>query len=159
MSSLDETTRHDERVSEIIARYLDARKAGAEQSLEELFAQYREFKKELQDFFENDEFIRGILSASDIPPCFGDDYDALEEIGRGGMGVVYKCRQKSLDKVVAIKTITGRAATDIDRIHKEAQRAAHLPHPNIVIVHDVKAHKGQHFRGLFFLKCRLSSWG
>ena len=82
------------------------------------------------------------------PPCFGDDYQVLGEIGRGGMGIVYRSHQKSLDKVVAIKTITGgpfTTARDIERIQKEAQRAAGLRHPNIVTVHQVAEHQGQHF--------------
>ena len=64
------------------------------------------------------------------------------------MGTVYRCHQKSLDKVIAIKTITGGPSTvpaETERIHKEAQRAAGLRHANIVAVHQVGEHKGQHF--------------
>ena len=143
LPSQDET-----RIGEIIASYLAGREAGNEQSQEEFLSRYPEFEKELKDFFENDAFVKGVLSSDDRAPCFGDDYQVLNEIGRGGMGIVYRSHQKSLEKVVAIKTITlGPFATpaDIEGMHKEAQRAAGLRHPNIVTVHHVSEHKGQHF--------------
>src|SRR5216117_1875591 len=147
MSSHDASADREQRIEEIIAACLDAREAGADSSLEEIVARYPEFEKELRDFFENEEFVMSVL-CDDPPPYFGNDYEVLKEIGRGGMGVVYKCHQKSLEKVVAIKTIIGRSSVtppDIDRIHKEAQRAAGLRHTNIVAVHQVAEHKGQHF--------------
>ncbi len=73
------------------------------------------------------------------------------------MGVVYKCHQKSLDKVVAIKTIIGGSFVtppDIERIRKEAQKAAGLRHPNIVTVHHVAEHNGQHFFVMDYIEGR-----
>ena len=85
---------------------------------------------------------------------FGD-YELLDEIGRGGMGVVYKARQLSLDRVVAIKMIVeGRFVTadDVERFHLEAQAAAKLEHPNIVVVHEVGVREGQHFFSMEYIE-------
>ncbi len=67
------------------------------------------------------------------------EFEFIELIGRGGMGEVYKARQKSLDRIVAIKILPesfGNIKTHTDRFIREAQAMALLSHPNIITVHD-----------------------
>jgi serine/threonine-protein kinase len=81
------------------------------------------------------------------PGQFGN-FELLEEIGRGGMGVVYKARQKDLDRLVAVKMIlaSNLASPDqVRRFHAEARAAARLQHPHIVQVHDAGQVHGQHY--------------
>src|SRR5437867_7607147 len=68
------------------------------------------------------------------------DYDVLEELGRGGMAVVYRARERALDREVAIKVLPAMLAFDaafVERFEREAKTAGQLEHPNIVPIYRV----------------------
>ncbi len=81
-------------------------------------------------------------------------YELLSEVGRGGMGVIYRARQKVLGSVVALKMIRSSqlaSQDEVRRFYQEARAAAGLRHPNIVSVHDVGEVGGQHFLTMDFV--------
>jgi len=92
--------------------------------------------------------------ASTLPRQFGD-YELIAELGRGGMGVVYKATEKSLDRTVALKMVLRgdlASAEALARFRTEARAAAALTHDNIVPVYTVSEHQGQPFYAMQFVE-------
>ena len=88
--------------------------------------------------------------------AFGN-YELLEKIGQGGMGVVYRARQNTLDREVALKLLAAGpwASEDfIARFRREAQSAARMEHPNIVTVFETGAHEDLHYFSMRLVRGR-----
>jgi serine/threonine-protein kinase len=155
----------EQRLERVLAEYLHAVEAGQPPGRAELLARHPNLADELASFLRNREALEGLtkpLQEQDAaePPTVGPeqspeanallhsfgDYELLGEINRGGMGVVFKARQRSLNRLVALKMILkGELATaaDVQRFRTEAEAAANLEHPNIVPIYEVGEHQGQ----------------
>jgi WD40 repeat protein/predicted Ser/Thr protein kinase len=93
-------------------------------------------------------------AAPPIPAEFGG-YTILGELGRGGMGVVYKAYDPELKRTVALKVLLAAehaSKQDIQRFFREAASAARLQHPNIVPIHELKTHEGRHYYTMDYVK-------
>ena len=145
----------DVRLAELLGEMSEAARQGEEVDIEIHCQQYPELADELRelwgmllvaDIAGNDLEATTLMDSSDPAqflfelPCQFGDYELQEEIGRGGMGVVFRAYQKSLKRDVAVKMILrGELASqaDRDRFRVEAEASAHLDHPGIVPVYEV----------------------
>ena len=85
----------------------------------------------------SDAAVERLRALEDRPDFSATRYELLEEIGRGGMGIVFRGRDTALNREVAIKVTAWSLAADAERLRREARTLAALEHPGIVPVHDV----------------------
>jgi hypothetical protein len=165
-SARDDSTERGRRLHEVIAAYLETVRAGQVPDRQDLLLRHPDLADELRAFLaDHDQFQHlaapapaEVATPSPTEPAakafpggmvryFGD-YELLERIAEGGMGVVWRARQVSLNRVVALKMIrAGELATgeEVQRFRFEAQAAGNLKHPHIVPIHEVGEHHGLHY--------------
>src|SRR5438552_2832656 len=161
---MSEPTAAGNPLDRIIADYLQAAEAGKVPSRQALLDAHPVHADDLRAFFADydrlDNRADALKLVTHSPPAdrpkvryFGD-YELLEEIAEGGMGLVYKARQETLGRIVALKLVrSGRLAKPIDiaRFRIEAEAAAGLDHPNIVPLYEVGEHDGQQYLAMKFI--------
>jgi WD40 repeat protein/tRNA A-37 threonylcarbamoyl transferase component Bud32 len=157
----------DARLEQVLADYLRAVEAGRPLDHQELLLQHPDLADDLRSYFANREAMERLiepLKGSAFDPTLGfsasgdtgdaarvryfGDYELIEELGRGGMGVVYKARQTTLNRSVALKMILSgqlASADDVQRFRQEAEAAANLDHPHIAPIYETGEHQGQHY--------------
>lgn len=169
------TTERDERLAGLLTQLADEQRLGRSPDIDRVCREHPDLSEELRQLWATTQFARLVAApsrpldpnatvASDsssvnsnvgmLPRSFGE-YELLEELGRGGMGVVFKARQKSPDRIVALKMLRhGDLAGPEDRarIQAESRAAAQLKHPNIVAVYDVGEAEGRDYFTMPFIE-------
>ena len=158
-------TSHDELLVSLLDRVLESSRGASSDAFESIVREHPELEGELRELWATMQIADDFANVSELyvedpevnslipvtatnPPQDCGDYELLEEIGRGGMGVVYRARQKSLDRIVALKMILrgdDASTSDIARFRAEAESAAQLHHPNIINVYEVGEFEGRPF--------------
>jgi serine/threonine-protein kinase len=154
---------HEARLAELLAELADRAQQGEIVDIDDAVRQHPDFADELRELWGAVMLADAVgnqasaaqgtdFQVADEPthvmelPCQLGDYELLEELGRGGMGVVYRAHQKSLSREVAVKLILrGKLASETERrrFRAEAEAAAGLDHPGIVPVYEVAEVEGQ----------------
>lgn len=155
----------DRRVAAALREYLEAEDAGAPPDRAAFLAAHPDFAAELTAYFaEADELGRctgwlatGAPNPGPHPPgspglpwTFAG-YELYEEVGRGGMGVVYRARQVALNRTVAVKLLRADDPIAAKRLLAEARAAARLDHPGIVPIFEVGDYGGRPFLAMAFV--------
>jgi serine/threonine-protein kinase len=160
-STRDGAANREQLLHAVIAAYLEAVRAGQAPDRQELLSRHPDLADDLAAFFADHDKLQRLAAPPSPGPtgpaltdCPGStvryfgDYELLEKIAEGGMGVVWRARQVSLNRPVALKMIrAGELATaeEVQRFRFEAQAAGNLKHPNIVAIHEVGEHQGQQY--------------
>ncbi len=162
---------HETLVDQVLAEYMRSRDHGTPVDREAILAKHPNIATALRGHFADEdalhEVIEGLSQPTGVladalsslpvscPQVVIGDYELLDEVGRGGMGVVYRARQRSLGRIVAVKMVLSRFLTnaaDISRFRREAEAAANLRHPRIVAVHEVGEHDGQPYFSMDYIE-------
>lgn len=172
VSSEDATISEEERLAVLMSSLADRAASGEEIEIHSVIAEHPEFADDIRELWTAvvmansvgsdvkevfDEDGQPDITAAIELPCRLGDYELLEELGRGGMGVVYRARHLILNRVVALKMLLrGRfaSAEDQARFRAEAEAIAQLDHPSIVPVYEVGQLDGHVFFSMKYVQGR-----
>jgi serine/threonine-protein kinase len=157
----DNSTSREQQVGAILAAYLEALDRGEAPDRDALLRQHPTCARELESFFADQDQVRSLVKIGPEPELTRPagpalpatvtgghrlgDYELLEEIGRGGMGVVFRARQVSLGRLVAVKVILAAdiaSAEELWRFRREAETVARLEHPHVIPIYEAGVHQG-----------------
>ena len=163
----DDLTHDDARILQASREYLAELEAGRKPNRQEFLARFPELADQLSECFDGIDLAQSLrppVPSPQLQPEFTafplGDFQILNEIGRGGMGVVYEAIQLSLGRRVALKVLPFAAALDakqLQRFKNEATAAAQLHHTNIVPVYAVGCERGVHFYAMQLIEGRSLS--
>ena len=138
----------EQRLAEVLDRYVSDRRDGKTVSHDEMMQRHPSLAMELRECLPSVDFLDSPSSEMN-PELIKSlaEFEIIETIGRGGMGIVYRARQKSLDREVALKVMRVGFADEeaMERFSREAMLTAALHHTNIVPIHAVGHADGVHF--------------
>jgi WD40 repeat protein len=151
----------------VIAEYLAAVESSAAPDRSELLRRYPDLADRLREFFaDHDSMVRAAAPVRGVagvqgPIPYTGDYILLDELGRGGMGVVYRARQKSLDRLVAVKVIAPGlfVGDEVRRFRAEAEAVAALDHPGIVPIYEVGEWRAEGVEPVHYFSMKLIDGG
>ena len=160
---MSEPTRNP--IEELFEKYLDQRRRGLSPSIAAFAQNYPvDLAEEIRNLFPAMEMLEEMYQPPSVDaknldldrhqPAFFGDYELLRELGRGGMGVVYHARHRSLGKEVAVKVLPGSLSSEKyrHRFLREARSAARLHHGNIVGVFDFGEQDERYFYVMQYIR-------
>ncbi len=173
---VSDASEEEQRLDEVVTAYLKAQEAGQATDRQALLDSNPDLASELREFFADQDRLERLASplrplvgssepdatstplpmqtagaafpALPSPPRTFGDYTILAAVGQGGMGVVWKARQRRPDRLVALKMFRAgdlASPTDVQRFRNEAEVIAQLDHPHILPVYEVGEHDGVHY--------------
>ncbi len=167
------TQREDPILETAIEKCIELLENGNAGSIDSVIAEFPQHENQLREFLNDWGGMEGwVAQISDS--LHGDesdsqtalpveiktlgDYELLEQIGAGGMGVIFKARQISLNRIVALKMISG-PQSDQERFRLEAEAIAAMAHPNIVSIYEIGEHEGRLFFAMQYVDgCNLKQY-
>ena len=161
------TKRDEPELEAAIEKCIVKLEQGEAQSIDSVISEFPHLETELREFLVDwggmEGFVARISDSIDDDPVYEPniapkldgklfgDFELIEKIGEGGMGVIYKARQISLNRIVALKMILGDRA-DRERFRLEAEAIAALAHPNIVSIYEIGECSGRLFFTMQFVE-------